>query len=146
VTIGGEVVGGDQRKTTLGGDYAGGNIDSRQGVFVEGGVVSGGTIIGVNTGSLVIGGLGSATTDTSLAQALAQVQQAVTQARQRGDDDLADDLDGVASSLRAALKAQSEGKAERRASKIREASEALRRVTEGHGELTGIVQAVAILG
>jgi hypothetical protein len=147
VSITGDVVGGDQRKTTVGGDYAKGDIDKRQGVFVEGGsMVSGGTIIGVSTGTVFIGGAGGTTTDTSLAQALAQVQQAMAQARQRGDDDLADDLDGVASSLRAALKAQAEGKAERRTAKIREAMEALRRIVEGRGELAGLVEVVGRLG
>jgi hypothetical protein len=144
VRIGGDVVGGDQRTTTVSGHYAKGNIDSRQGVFVEGGsTVSGGSIVGVNTGTLVIGGSGStAPADPSLGQALAQVLQTVTQARQRGDDDLADDLTGVATLLQMALKAQTEGKPERRTAKIREAQEVLWRIAAGREELTGLAVSV----
>jgi hypothetical protein len=144
VGIGGDVVGGDQRTTMVGGHYAKGNIDSRQGVFVEGGsTVSGGSIVGVNTGTLVIGGSGStAPADPSLSQALVQVLQTVTQARQRGDDDLADDLTGVATLLQAALKAQTEGKTERRTAKIGEAQEVLRRIAAGREELSGLAVSV----
>ncbi len=147
VHIGGAVVGGDQRTTTAGGDYAKGNIDKRQGVFVEGGsTISAGSIVGVNTGMLIIGGSGNpAPADPSLAQALAQIQQTLAQARQLGDDDLAEDLTGVAMLLQAALKAQAEGKPERRTAKIREAQEALWRVTAGRGELTELAESAGRL-
>jgi len=66
-------------------------------------------------------------------------------ARQHGDDDLAEDLTGIATLLQAALKAQTEGKPERRMAKLGEAQEALRRVAAGRGEFTDLAESVGRL-
>jgi len=50
--VSGDKVTGDKRSiTTEGGDYAEGNIDKRQGVFISGGIIYG-PVVGVNQGSV----------------------------------------------------------------------------------------------
>lgn len=78
---------------------------------------------------------GGSTTDSPLRQGLDRVQQFQQQARQRGDDDLGDDLDPVVSLLEAAIKAEDAGKQERRADKLREAKETVRRLATTYGHV-----------
>jgi hypothetical protein len=125
-----------------GGDYAEGNIDKRQGAFVSGGTIHG-PVVGSNMGTIIASYGGPAPAGAAhglLEQALAQVRQAVSGARQRGDDDLAEDLEGVARPLQAALKAQREGKADRRGAKLREARAVLREIAGGRPELDELVR------
>lgn len=114
--------------TQVSGDHASGDIDKRQGMFISDGSPSG-LMIGVSTGTVNMFDQrgGAAAASSQLDQVLARVQQAADQARQRGDDDLADDLGGVVMSLQAAARAQREGKLERRAAKLAEAAAALDR-------------------
>jgi len=141
--VGGDKVMGDKRTIdTGGGDYAEGTIDKRQGVFVEGGTIYG-PVVGTNMGTITTSYGHSLTNDTrhvSLDQVLAQVQHAVIRTKQQGDDDLADDLEDVVRALQAARKAQTEGKAERRSTRLREAREALRRIGAGEPSLRNLVQ------
>jgi hypothetical protein len=123
---------------TGGGDYAGGNIDKRQGrIFVDG-PVSG------DLSDLLGGALsGRASRPPTIAQALAQARQAAEAARGRGDDDLADDLQAVVLPLEAAQKAEQAGRAERRAAKLVEARTALESLAASHPELRDLA---AMLG
>ncbi|MFL5801009.1 MAG: caspase domain-containing protein [Roseiflexaceae bacterium] len=132
--------GGGTVISTGGGDYAGGNLDKRQGeVFVDGSVISG-NVIGASPDMLadVLGDL--APQQPSLEQTLAQARQAAEQARGRGDDDLADDLDSVIAPLDAARKADQAGRSERRAAKLDEARAALGRLVPGRPELRALAE------
>jgi hypothetical protein len=133
-----KTIGTLQNVATGGGDYAESSIDKRQGAFVSGGTVYG-PVVGSNVGTI------TAAYDTpipgnappsTLESALAQLQQTAMHARQRGDDDLAEDLEGIVRVLQQGLKARSEGKAERLAAKLREAKEMLGRFAEGHPALS----------
>lgn len=134
---------GPQRTiNTGGGDYAEGNIDKRQGAFVSGGTVYG-PVVGSNQGTISTsyGGMpAGGGPPPTLQSALAQVQQAAAQAQQRGDGDLAYDLEDVGRDLAAALRAQQEGKTERRATRLRAAQETLRRIVTEHPELNSLTQ------
>ena len=104
--------------------------DQRQGVFVSGGQI-GGPVVGVNSGTVATtyrAGVVDATSAAGLDQALVSIHQASIAARQRGDNDLADDLDVVFQSLQAARKAQQEDNAERRATKLRAAQQEMTRI------------------
>jgi hypothetical protein len=130
--ITGQVTGSVSQHTvnTGGGDYAGGNIDKRQGgTFIDGAVI--GDLSGLLAGAL--GGVASR--QPTLDQALGQARQAVDAARGRGDDDLADDLQSVVLPLEAAQKAEQGGRAERRAAKLAEARAALEGLVASHPEL-----------
>jgi hypothetical protein len=121
--------GSEQTISTGGGDYAGGNIDKRQGgTFIDGSVV--GDLSGLLGG--VLGGLQQQPT---VDQALAQARQAAEAARGRGDDDLADDLQAVVLPLEAAQKAEQVGRTDRRAAKLADARAALEALAAGHPEL-----------
>jgi hypothetical protein len=110
---------------------------------MSGGTIAG-TAIGVTTGETNIAHVSGTTTTppSQLEQAQARVQLAADQARQRGDDDLADDLASVLHSLQAAARAQHEGKAERQAAKLREAAEALGSAAAGQPELGELAEAL----
>jgi hypothetical protein len=123
------ITGNQSNINTGGGDYAGRDIDKRQGVFVIGGTIHG-SVVGINSGNITID-----TMPLLLDKVVTQIEQTVTQARQRGDDDLADDLQGVILPLQAAIKAQSEGKEDRRMSKLTEARESLRKITNNQPDL-----------
>jgi uncharacterized caspase-like protein len=128
--------GGGTVISTDGGDYAGGKIDRRQGqVFVDGSVISG-NVFGASPD--VLGDL--APRQPTLEQALAQARQAAEQARGRGDDDLADDLDSVIVPLDAARKAEQAGRSERRAAKLDDARAAMGRLVPGHPELRALAE------
>jgi hypothetical protein len=122
--------GSQQTVNTGGGDYAGGNIDKRQGgTFIDG------TVVGDLSG-LLAGALGGVTSrQPTLERALGQARQAAEAARGRGDDDLADDLQAVVLPLEAAQKAEQAGRAERRAAKLAEARAALESLVASHPEL-----------
>ena len=128
-----------------GGDYASGTIDMRQGIFISDGSPSG-LMIGVSTGTVNMFDrhAGAAPKSSPIEQALTLVQQAADEARER-DDDLADDLGGVLTSLQSALKAQREGKAERRAAKLDEARRALDRASAGQPALRELALALCNL-
>lgn len=127
---------------TGGGDYAEGNIDRRQGAFVGGGTVYG-PVVGSTSGTITTsyGGLPQRAGEASifLQQVLARVQQVMVEARHQGNDDLADDLGGVAGQLEAALKAEQGGKIERRTAKLREGQASLRSIAAGHPDLQELV-------
>jgi Caspase domain len=132
---------------TGGGDYAGGNIDKRQGgVFIDGGAVYGpvtGSQAGGNISNLITGLLGNqAPQPAPLETAIAQARQAAEAARSQGDDDLADDLQGVVLALEAALKAEQTGRAERRGAKLAEARAALEQLAPGRPELRDMAAAL----
>ncbi len=138
--------GGGSYINTGGGDYAGGNIDRRQAdLFVDGNLISG-NVIGGSSDLLadILGDLPPQ--QPSLGQVLAQARQASEQARGRGDDDLADDLQSVVVALEAGLKAEQAGKAERRAAKIAEARAALSQLAPGHPELRELAAAIGRVG
>lgn len=127
---------------TGGGDYPDGGIDKRQGVFISGGAIYG-TVVGSNTGTITTtydAPLTGSSPNGSLEQITSHTQQAAAQARQRGDEEIAEDLDGVIHTLQAALKAQREGKTDRRTAKLREAQAALRRVVEAHPQLHEVMR------
>jgi hypothetical protein len=130
---------GPQTKVnTGGGDYAGGNIDKRQGeIFIGGGSTVYGPVAVDASGTLtsIAGNASTADILFPLEQALAQVRRAAEAARSRGDDDLADDLQGVVLSLEAALKAQQANRLDRRAAKLAEARTALEQLAPNHSEL-----------
>jgi hypothetical protein len=162
VQISGDVIGGDkidasgsqdaiirpsgsvtQRNiNTGGGDYTEGHLDKRQGVFISGGTISG-PVVGVNAGTITTNintPHSGAAHPLSLEQVLDQVQRRAALARQHGDDDLAEDLDGVVSSLRAARRAQDEGKAERRLAKLHEARTTMRQLSGSYSNLQDILR------
>jgi hypothetical protein len=131
---------------TGGGDYAGGNIDKRQGqVFIDGGAVYG-NVTGSQTGgsisSTIADLLGDLAPPASLEQVLAQARQAADEARGRSDDDLADDLRGVVLALEAALKAEQTGRTERRTAKLAEARASLERLAPNRPELRDLAMAL----
>ncbi len=143
----GDVVQGDKIGTqrnidTGGGDYSEGSIDKRSGAFVSGGTVYG-PVVGSNSGSISAsysGFHGGSSQPTPLQQAFQSVQQAQQAARQRGNTDLADDLDAVIGSLVSALKAQDTGNTQRRATKIRDAQTTLQNLATGDAKLATLVQ------
>jgi hypothetical protein len=108
------------------------------GVFVSGGTING-PVVGVNTGTITTQQSATAPPN-QLEQALARVRHAADNARQRGDDDLADDLGGVIHSLQAALRAWGEGKAERQAAKLHEARDTIGRMAAGQPALRELAQ------
>lgn len=142
IDIGGSVVGGSLHNINTGGDYAGGDIDKSQSIRIGSGTFYG-PVVANNTGTITYGVNQPHPSSTSLEQALTQVQQAIGQARQRGEDELADDLEGVVLPLRAALKAQADGKGERRSAKLREAQEAIGRLASTYPTLASIAAALA---
>lgn len=131
---------GAQRTINTSGDYTDGNSDKRQGVFISGGTTYG-PVVGSNAGTInaTYGTIPTAgRSGATLDEARSRVQQASEQARQSGNADLADDLDGIVRALDAALKAANEGKLERRSAKLREAQESLARVAAGQGWLADL--------
>lgn len=133
---------------TGGGDYAEGNIDKREGVFVSGGTVHG-SVIGTNYGNVTTNYGGSPDSRASaptLTQAIELVQQAQTQAQSRGDEDTAEDLGGVVANLHAALKAEQAGNQARRKSKLTDARTQIERLAVQHPALGSLVQALAAIG
>jgi hypothetical protein len=127
---------------TGGGDYAEGNVDKRTGVFINGGTVSG-PVVGVNSGTIITNTnipRSGAAQPVSLEHVFDQVQYHVALARQNGDDDLAEDLDGVVSALRAALRALHDGKAARCRGKVDEARQMLQQVVTNRPALSGLVR------
>ena len=119
------------------GSYVEGN-QSQQGVFISGGTVNG-PVIGTSSGSVVFGAsaLAGGARQVALSEVLAQVQAAQGQAR---DTDLADDLSLVAQALQSALRAESAGKAERRASKLREAQALFDALAQSHAPLQPLAE------
>lgn len=137
-------VGAQGNVKTGGSDSPEGGIDKRQGVFVSGGTIYG-PVVGSNTGTITTiydTPLTGRLPTGSLEQLTSHTQQVAAQARQRGDEEMAEDLDGVIHTLRAALKAQREGKTDRRIAKLREALAALRRVVEAHPQLHELMRAL----
>ncbi len=131
---------GDKRNiNTGGGDYAEGNIDKRKGIF--GGQFTGQTV-GVSEGAVTF--YPSSTTEpratVSLQEAYQKVQQAVEQARQSDNEELADELQGVELDLKAALRAQNKGDASKRQSKLSQAREDLTTIAEEQPHLQSLVK------
>jgi hypothetical protein len=129
---------------TGGGDYAERDIDKRQGAFVTGGTVYG-AVVGTNSGNIT-GNYGTNpleggdTTRISMEYGLACIRRAAENARQHGNDDLGDDLQGVVVPLEAALKAEQVGKLERRSAKLAEARQMMTRLATGEPALQGLAQ------
>src|SRR5262249_7468972 len=132
--MGDRSIAGNQSSINIaGGDYAEGNIDKRQGVFIEGGTIYG-PVVGVGSGTITITPITSPPA-VLLETAHTQVQQVLSQARERGEIDLAEDLQGVVLSLQAAIRAQNDGKVERRGIKLDEARDRLLEIAANHPEL-----------
>lgn len=72
---------------------------------------------------------GSAVTLQSLYD---QIRQKVEEAKRRGDDDLADDLQEVEQGLQAAVKAENEGKKDRRQEKLNKAKEYMQNLVKSY--------------
>ncbi|MGK7876688.1 MAG: caspase family protein [Xenococcaceae cyanobacterium] len=71
----------------------------------------------------------------TLKEVYEQVQQRVREAEEQEQDELAEDLQQVEVSLRAAVMAEEKGKSSRRTSKLREAQQALQKMTGANPEL-----------
>ncbi|MBA3946200.1 MAG: caspase family protein [Herpetosiphonaceae bacterium] len=140
VAVGGNI-GQNTVINTGGGDYAGSGIDKRAGVFISGGSVNG-PVIGTNTGTIntSYGGpsFGSSDSDV-LMQAQTELRVAIGRAQQRGDDDQVTDLQTVLTSLEAAQKATREGKSDRRATKLTEATSSLRSLANNDPALASLL-------
>ncbi|MBD2025868.1 CHAT domain-containing protein [Leptolyngbya sp. FACHB-711] len=78
--------------------------------------------------------------DTVSLQTIAdQLAQLAEQAENRGDDDLADDLRSIGSTLGAAMKAEQEGKQERRGAKLGEVRRSIEGLTKKYPELQDVM-------
>jgi hypothetical protein len=75
----------------------------------------------------------------SLQTVVDEVTQLVERAETRGEDDFADDLRSVESTLQAAVKAESEGKLERRQVKLEDAKRSLQGLVKAHPNLQSIL-------
>jgi len=109
---------------TSGGDYAEGDIEKQQGVFMSGGTVYG-PVTGSNNG-MISASYGtqqqSASGATSpLRNIRSHLRQVIDAAQARGDNNLAMDLDGVEQILGEAIRAERENDNTQRARKLRQA-------------------------
>jgi hypothetical protein len=137
----GSIVGGNQ-SIEVGGDYTTASaIDQRQGITISGGTVSG-VVVGFNQGTIAIAG---GTPRDPLLELFGRIEQAASRAQQRGDENLALDLQSVALLLRAAFKAQQDANDERRQDKLRAASVALHDLTAERPDLGEAARALDIL-
>lgn len=103
-----------------------------------------GAVVGQNSGVItnVVGSPAASAQAPSIAAVLEAVLRLEDAARRRGEEDLADDLQAVALSLRAAQKADAAGRIDRRAAKLGEARDALRRVAEAGPALAALAAAL----
>lgn len=104
-------------------------VDSRQGVVITGGTVSG-QVAGFNSGTMNYhtAAAPGRPAPSPARRAQAALLRAGEEARAAGDEDLADDLESITLVLQSAIRAEDEGKAERCDAKTREAREALGRL------------------
>jgi hypothetical protein len=130
---------------TGGGDYAEGDINKSQGVFISGGTITG-TVVGVNSGTItthINAPHSGAAQPRSLEQLLDQLQRRAALARQLGDADLAEDLEGGVVLLNAALRAQKEQRADRRLAKLGEVRAIINRLVATYPDLHVIAAGLA---
>jgi hypothetical protein len=114
---------------TSGGDYAGRDIDKRQGMFYEG-----------NFAGAAPGGIAAAEPPT-LADLLERVQQARERASRQGANQLADDLDSVGLKLSQAMRAQTQGDTAWQREKLEQARQEL----EGLAQREPMARELALL-
>lgn len=117
-----QVAGPQRNVSTGGGAYVEGD-QHQQGVFISGGAVYGPVIGAMSGGTVLVSGAPGAARaqPPALADALAQIRAAATQAQQRGDADDADELQRIALDVAAALRAQESGDDARRRSRVERA-------------------------
>ena len=75
----------------------------------------------------------------SLQVVIDEVAQLIGRAEDRGEDDLADDLRSVESTLQAAVKAESDGKLERRLAKLEEARRSIQELVKAGSDLQRVL-------
>jgi CHAT domain len=81
-------------------------------------------------------------TTVSLQTVIDQVTELIEQAEDRDEDDLADDLRLVESSVQAAVKAETEGKLERRQAKLKDANRMLQELAKTHPDLRNVYKLI----
>jgi hypothetical protein len=131
-----QVVGRDQYNKTVtisNGDYAEGDIDKRRGIF--GGTFSGPAVGSVEGGTVTIGASPVNRTESviSLQDILNQVHRVIAQAKEQGENKLANEAEDVVRNLEAAINAQNQGDSTRRQKYLNRAKEDIKEMGERWG-------------